>query len=379
MNPGTPSALPAALKRRWWAVVLAFGLAAIGGYTVLYLAWHPTRADHWGLGASGALLYLLGYTRVHLPLNRHHAEASVLPRLGVSNLLTLVRGLLYGLLAGFVVLPAPSGIWAFVPGVVYTVASLTDLADGHIARKRGETTDLGAKLDVEVDSFGILVAFILGVKFDQLPLVFAAVGGLFYAYRFYLWTRTRRGHPVRALPYSQWRSTIGGFEVGFLCVMLWPVFSPPYTTAVGAAIAVPVVASFVWDGMIATGRFSPDGTMYSYLTRLLRRGVVGVGPVVLRLYVGGAAVWLWWRFALEPASGGWAIVLSSLTLVTAGITAVGWKARWAALGLLTASAFLSVVVPPSAVLAGVVASAFWVMMVGGGYSSLDGRVRPSTT
>ena len=373
MTPRSSTVLPVALKRRWWAVVLAFGLTALGGYAVFYLAWHPTRASHWGLGASGALLYLLGYTRVHLPLNRRHAEASVLPWLGVSNALTLVRGLLYGLLAGFIVLPAPSGIWAFVPGALYTVASLTDLLDGRIARQRDETTDLGAKLDIEVDSVGILVAFLLGVKFGQIPAVFAAVGGLFYAYRLYLWIWARRGYPVHALPYSPWRSTIGGFEVGFLCVMLWPVFAPPYTTAVGTAIVLPVIASFTWDGLIATGRLDSGGATYERLTSGLRRWILSLAPLVLRIVGGGGTAWLFGQLVFASPHGIVASILSALTLAAGGLVVIGWRCRWAALALLTTSALLSLVVPPSVVLAGVVASAFLLMIVGGGSAFFDER------
>lgn len=373
MSPGSSTALPVALKRRWWIVVLAFSLTALGGYALFYVTWHPTRASHWSLGAAGALAYVLGYTRVHLPLNRYHAEASVLPELGLSNSLTLIRGLLYGLLAGFVVLPAPSGLWAFVPGALYTVASLTDLLDGRIARQRGETTDLGAKLDVEVDSVGILVAFILGVKFQQVPPIFAGVGGLFYAYRLYLWMRRRRGHPVHPLPNSAWRSVIGGFEVGFLCVMLWPVFAPPYTTAVGAAIALPVVISFVWDGLIVTGRLDPEGPTYRRATKAMRYWLLGIVPFILRIAVGLALVWMAYYTLISTTLPrmGWCLALSMGG--SGAVVAMGWHGRWSALVLLIASAFLSLYVPSSIVLAGIVASAFLLMMTGSGCVAFDKR------
>jgi CDP-diacylglycerol--glycerol-3-phosphate 3-phosphatidyltransferase len=362
------------LKRRWWFVALGFGLAVSGGYIALYVAWHPSLATQWGIGSASALLYLLGYTRFHLPLNRHHPEASVLPTLGISNGLTLARGLLYGLLAGFIVLPPPDGVWAFVPGLLYTVASLTDLLDGHIARKRDETTDLGAKLDVEVDSVGILVAFILGAKFQQLPPVFAVVGGLFYAYRFYLWSRRRRGKPVHALPYSQWRSTIGGFEVGFLCVMLWPVFSPPFTTAVGVVVGTLVVASFVWDGMLATGRLDAEGGLYRRATEEMHRWGLGILPLVVRVAGGAAGAWILWH-------GSWSEVSLSLHLLTLAtgmascVALVGWGGRWSGLFLLSASAFLSLVAAPSWPLVFLVVGGFLLMLTGSGYYALGRHFR----
>lgn len=300
----------------------------------------------------------------------------MLPTLGVSNALTLARGLFYGLLAGFIVLPPPYGVWAFVPGLLYTVASLTDLVDGHVARRRGETTDLGAKLDVEVDSVGILVAFILGVKFQQLPPIFLIVGGLFYIYRFYMWLRRWRGQPVHSLPYSAWRSTIGGFEVGFLCVMLWPVFSPPYTTVVGAVISTLVVASFVWDGMLATGRLNAEGPGYRRAVEMLRRWGLGVFPLILRVAVGGAGTWIFWHATgPELASFSYYHILVSATGLASWLAMAGWGGRWSGLVLLAASAFLSLVVPSSPLLALLVAGGFLLMLAGSGLYALDERLR----
>lgn len=236
---------------------MLFGVTAGGTYLLFAVTWHPARAARWGLAAAAPLLYLLGYTRVHLALNRRVADEVMLPRLGWGNALTLLRGLLYGLLAGFVVLPAPEDAWAFVPGALYTAASLTDLLDGRIARRRNETTRLGEKLDVEVDSVGVLVAFVLAVKFGQLPAIFIGMGGLFYAFRLLRWGHRRCGRRVYPLPKDPWRSRIGGAQVGFLCVILWPVFSPPLTTLAGIVFAVPVLASFVRDALVATGRAAP--------------------------------------------------------------------------------------------------------------------------
>lgn len=373
MPSGSTTTLPVALVRRWWGLVACFGLTALAGYVVFYLTWHPARAMHWGFGATGALAYLLGYTRVHLPLNRRHAEASILPDLGLSNGLTLARGLLYGLLAGFLVVPAPRGAWAFAPGVLYTVASLTDLLDGRLARSRGRTTDLGAKLDVEVDSLGILIAFILGVKFGQLPAGFAAVGGLFYAYRLLLWLWRRRGGTVHALPYSAWRATIGGFEVGFLCVMLWPVFGPPYTTAVGAAITLPVLASFLWDGLIALGVLDPDTAAHQRATRRLRRLLLGVLPRGLRVGAGVAAALLLVDVVGQGASVGTTAGAVGVAAAAAA-TALGWG-RWRApLALLVTSALFSLVVPVTASGVTLVVASFLLLLIAAGPAA-SGSVR----
>ena len=365
MDTTSPSPLPVALKRQWWGVVGLFGLAALGGYVVFYTAWHPTRAGHWGIGASGALLYVLGYTRFHLPLNRSHPNGAVLSRLGVGNRLTLLRGLMYGLLAGFLVLPPPTGLWAWVPGFLYTAASLTDLLDGRLARRRGETTDLGAKLDVEVDSIGIFVAFALAVKFGQLPAYFVGVGTLFYAYRLIVWVWTRQGGETQDPPPRRWRSVVGGFEVGFLCVVLWPVFAPPLTTAVATAVVVPVILSFVWDGLITTGLVDLEGDTYRSLVVRFERWAASQLPALLRIVTVGCSVW--YMVAAWPTDPISHFVLQHVLMIflfvsscTLAVGRGGWES---ALGMLSAGAFLSLTGPTSLMLIAFTTGSFWLMMI----------------
>lgn len=364
MRSASPAHLPVALKLRWWGVVGLFGLAALGGYLILHVTWHPDSAIQWGAGSAGALLYLLGFTRIHLPLNRRHPEAAISPQLGLSNSLTLVRGLLYGLLAGFIVVPTPDGAWAWVPGLVYTIASLTDLLDGRIARKRGETTDLGAKLDVEVDSVGILIAFLLGAKLGQLPVGLVAAGALFYLYRLVVWGWARSGRPVYPLPDRPWRSIIGGFEVGFLCVMLWPVFEPPYTTAAGIAVVIPVVLSFAWDGLVATGALRPGTPNHQTLLRWVRRAGQSFVPRLLRIGLGLLIVG--YMLTLWNAGGGGATTIGlSITLAGIGlVTTAGRGGRATPLALLVTAATLSLLAPPSYMLAIIVSISLVLMMTG---------------
>lgn len=342
------SSLPISLKRRWWWTVAVFGLTFLCGYVIMYLAWHPSRASYWGMGASSALVYLLGYTRANLPLNRAHPDGTILPRLGVGNQLTLFRGLLFGLLAGFLVLPPLTGLWAWIPGILYTVASLTDLLDGRLARRHGQTTDLGARLDVEVDSLGILVAFILGVNLGQLPVYFAATGFLFYGYRAFLWVWKRVGGSVTVAPPRRWRSMVGGFEVGFLCVMLFPVFKPPLTTAVGLAIVIPVIASFLWDGLITTGVMRVGSRWHNRIVALFSQWGRRYLPGALHLVLGAGTGWfVFTELQVPPALSPTGVLQYILLggLVPAGVLSAVDIGRWrSALVVLVAGAFLSLVV-----------------------------------
>ena len=53
-----------------------------------------------------------------------------------------------------------------VAAFIFLAASLTDLLDGYVARKRGQITTLGALLDPVADKLLISSAFISLIKFD---------------------------------------------------------------------------------------------------------------------------------------------------------------------------------------------------------------------
>ncbi len=268
--------LPTTLRWHWWSVALAFALAGLATFAALHLMWRPAHALDWGLPTSVALVYVLGYSRINLQYNRRSDNHPILPSLGVCNALTLVRGLLVGLLAGFVVLPLPDGVWAFFPGLLYTAAAVTDLADGALARARGESTRLGAKLDVEMDSFGILIAVLLAVQAGQLPEPFVALGGLYYAYRIGISLRQRMGFVIHPLPQSRMRKRIGGAWGIYLCIILYPVFAPPATTVAGAILGGLLLASFVRDTWIASGLGRRYGSHQSIPDWLRKTGRVAL-------------------------------------------------------------------------------------------------------
>jgi len=80
----------------------------------------------------------------------------------IPNILTLLR---IGLIPVFVVifyLPVP---WARpVCAVVFTAAAVTDLLDGWLARRWGQTSPLGAFLDPVADKLMVAIALVLLVQ-----------------------------------------------------------------------------------------------------------------------------------------------------------------------------------------------------------------------
>jgi phosphatidylglycerophosphate synthase len=108
-------------------------------------------------------------------LDRHR-----MPSLGVANRITLIRA---GLVAGVAALVADSlaGSTHRVALVALTaVALLLDGVDGQVARRTGTVSALGARFDMEVDAFLILVLSVYLAPGSGLWVV--AIGAMRYAF-----------------------------------------------------------------------------------------------------------------------------------------------------------------------------------------------------
>ena len=245
------------LRRQWWLISVIYSLSLGLGYTLLCAVWQPAAAQRWTLLAGCVLIVELGFLWRWLPDNCRPQEQRLLPRLGMGNMLTILRGLLVGLLAGFLFSAWPPGWLAYLPGGLYTVAAVGDCLDGYVSRKTDYTTQLGKRLDMEVDALGMLVATILAVQYHQLPVWYLCLGFAHYFFVLGQWWRTRQGKPVYGLPLRASRSVIGGCQVGFVSAVLWPVFSPPSTTIVGILFGIPTLVSFTRDWLAVSGQFGP--------------------------------------------------------------------------------------------------------------------------
>ena len=85
-------------------------------------------------------------------------------KINLPNLLTMLRILSTVCLMLF----PPHSLW-FIS--IYTLAGITDVLDGYIARKTGKTTDFGAKLDSAADLFfyAVMLLRIFPVLWEMLP------------------------------------------------------------------------------------------------------------------------------------------------------------------------------------------------------------------
>lgn len=337
----------ARLNRQGMITAFLF-LLALGSTFLFFQTIQPFDfAIRWLFIALLAAFFEVGLLYCNLKHNHRQKEAVVLPTLGAGNALTLFRGLLLAGLAGFLFSPWPAGWMGWLPALLYTLAAIADGFDGFLARRSNHATRLGEILDVEFDALGILVATMLAVQYGQLPWWYLSLGLARYFFVFGLWWRARRGKPVHALPFSATRRLMAGFQMGFMAVILWPILFPPGTTLAGIVFALPFLAGFLRDWLIASGRIDPASAPYPSIRRKLDTLLARRLPVGLRLMLVVLAARLMLpalddplqqatRFVwLDiPAPHFFVRLLLIMGLFTTILVALGIAGRLAALGLL---------------------------------------------
>ena len=252
----------AAIKKRlsWY-----WFLFAVVGYGLIFFAflwlrswWMPPYPRRWFLVAAltyGTILWVLGR---NLEKNHRPGEDVLLSTLGWGNTISLLRGVLMAAFSGFLFLPWPGGKAAWLPGILYTAAALPDFLDGAVARLTDHVTELGAKLDVSIDSLGVLAVTAIAVQYDQVPPWYLLVGLARYLFLAGIWIRERLGKPVHELRYSVRRRGFAGLSMGFFFVILYPVFGPPSTVLAATVFGLYILGGFLWDWLLVSGVVSHD-------------------------------------------------------------------------------------------------------------------------
>jgi phosphatidylglycerophosphate synthase len=176
-------------------------------------------------------------------------------RLGAATHLTMLRGLLVSLVAGFAPV-SPVGAVRWLPAVLYTTAVVCDRFDGIIARRLGETTAFGARLDEAMDALGLLAAPVVAVSWGRLPPWYLLLGVTYYVYRAAMSLRRRLALPLyleRLRPRPLTR-IFAGLQMALVSVALAPLVSLKLTTIAATILMMPTLAFFARDWLIAIGR-----------------------------------------------------------------------------------------------------------------------------
>lgn len=272
----------AALRERWVGLVGVHILALVGGFVGLRAGPGPAYARRWLPLSAAVSAYQLWFVWRRLSQNHRAGEAQLLPVFGSGNALSMLRGLLLALVAGFLPAPRPEGAVAWAPAFLYTLAGVADYFDGYLARLGDHATRLGEALDIELDALGILVIVALAIHLGSLPLWFLPIGLARYAFLFGRWLRRRMGKPLADLPPSVSRRPIAGLTMGFLSAMLWPIMRQPVTTIAGVLFGLPFAAGFCRDWLVVSGVIDPSSERYLAVRRSVKKAATRWAPVALR-------------------------------------------------------------------------------------------------
>ena len=124
-------------------------------------------------------------------------------RFGEANIVTSLRSSLVGAITGLVVASAFAVIPAAVLVALVVPALALDAVDGWVARRTGSASELGARFDMEVDAFLLLVlsAYVAG----SMGLWVLAIGAMRYLFVMVGWAVPWMR---RRLPYRYWRKVV---------------------------------------------------------------------------------------------------------------------------------------------------------------------------
>ena len=289
LEPGQQLAW-ASLQRRWLIFMGLCLLFLIGGLLALSVGWGAKYASIWLIFPTLNIVYLLFVLRRNLTANHRTGENTLLPSLGWGNHLTLLRGVLVAGMMGFLFQPQPPGWMVWIPGLLYILSDIADFSDGLVARLTNHATRLGEILDMSFDGLGVLVASILAIQYGQVPVWYLTVAFARPLFLAGLWLRRRLNKPSHDLPPSTSRRVFAGFQMGFLAVVLWPLFSPPGTLIAATLFGLPLLIGFARDWLAVSGnlrlclkiRGSPQKTLIHWLPVLLRLGILALSLGLLR-------------------------------------------------------------------------------------------------
>lgn len=204
-----------------WAGLQVLALGVVGATAGLGpLGWAA------GLAYGFATWAFLGYG-----MQRHRATA-----LGPADRVTLARGLMVGAVTALVADRAGQDVPVALVVTLAAVALSLDWVDGQVARRTGTSTALGARFDMEVDAFLILVLSAY-VAVHMGPWVLA-IGLMRYVFVAASWRLCWMNAP---LPASYARKVVAAVQGIFLVVAASGLL-PFAGVLVGLALA-----SLVWS------------------------------------------------------------------------------------------------------------------------------------
>ena len=166
---------------------------------------------------------------------------------GPANIITALRAAMVCLTASTFIwfeglASAPTALWILI-GFVLAALSL-DGVDGYLARRFRQQSTYGARFDMEVDAFLILVLSAAAVLLGKAGLWVLLIGAMRYGFVVVGWMVPRLTRPLFA---STRRKLVCVLQILSLCVLLLPVVTPPVSMVIAATALAALVYSFAVD------------------------------------------------------------------------------------------------------------------------------------
>jgi CDP-diacylglycerol---glycerol-3-phosphate 3-phosphatidyltransferase len=286
-TPDPPLSHPTGPRRRGRLALIAAALLLAAGTALWHTFRGPEASLRGGLQTAGVMVYLWARTLQLLNPDRRRGEPHPRPDLGAADLISLFRGGLIALLAGFLFQTgpgpgraAPEALW--LPAGLYLAAVILDAVDGWVARATGSTTRLGERLETEVDALGLLTASALAVWTGRAPVIFIAAGVGYYLLQAAIGLRRAMGRPILPIAPRPGARTAAGCAMGFTVAILTPAFEAPALYPAAWAITVALAIGFVQDWLVVCGFASAEGRPTQPAPARLQRRVERVVPLALR-------------------------------------------------------------------------------------------------
>jgi CDP-diacylglycerol--glycerol-3-phosphate 3-phosphatidyltransferase len=206
-------------------------------------------------GAATTWLFLVALlTRLRREYSPAIAGEESSAALSWATWITIARGLVISVVAGFALEPAPGDGARWLPGVLYAVAALADRVDGALARRTNDVTALGAKLDVVTDAVGLFVAPLVGVRWGRLPPWYVALALAYPGFRLALRARRSRGLPVylERLKRDPRARFFAGVQMVVVAAALLPVLPRALAWTAATVAMLPTLALFVGEWRLVT-------------------------------------------------------------------------------------------------------------------------------
>ena len=225
---------------RPWRLVMELALGGVTLLGLLGLMAMGASASPW-VAALAITTYLGMAALLWRALRRGPGPVT---EMGPANRVTLARGVLVALLAGSLADPpllSAQGPWLFALALV---ALSLDGVDGWVARHTGSASPQGARFDMELDAFFILVLCLALLLLDRVGPWVLAIGAMRYAF-----VAASRGWPWLAgeLPESLRRKAVCVWQVAALMLALLPAVPDLLATWLAATALAGLTLSFAVD------------------------------------------------------------------------------------------------------------------------------------